>query len=417
MHFSNYENGRCQFALIISDLFKHFLLQEVYWRIPAAMSPDQLNKAASALEKPTGGVADVGGDSEVESDSDGELSADTSHMTNGHDVNKSHVTNDDDVMQSSSEESERELTKAEVLAELRRRKGKREKVSKSSDPAPTGEDGEKGKGVCMHWGERILVYLHVVGECVWLTYCQVSMYCTCILWFGVAEDTASSNSGPRLTRSGSFFESDEEEMEGESSPLSVEGGRGSKSQRASSNTEGGRAEKQLKTDGGRAEKQLKRVRLLEDDDSSDDDGSSTKPRPQDKVKGQCDTSVNQPAPKKMRKWVDSDSEAESSSEGEESPEPTGGEKKGGSLPFDDVGVVTATGGEESDSDEDGELKIDLNRDSERESEEEEEMEGIRSPVKDTVELLEGKGEGETQEGGGEEGSLGKLEVTETMSEY
>ena len=198
---------------IISDCLKHFLLQEVYWRIPAAMSPDQLNKAASALEKPTGGVADVGGDSEVESDSDGELSADTSHMTNGRDVDKSHVTNNDDVMQSSSEESERELTKAEVLAELRRRKGKREKVSKSSDPAPTGEDGEKGKGVCMHWGERerILVYLHVVGECecVWLTYCQVSM-CTSVnslvtAVFGVAEETPSSNSGPRLTRSGSFF--------------------------------------------------------------------------------------------------------------------------------------------------------------------------------------------------------------------
>ena len=176
-------------------------------------------------------------------------------------------------------------------------------------------------------------------------------------------------------------------MEGESSPCPPDGRR-SESEAASS-----------KPEPGRKEKQLKRVRRFEDDDSSDEE---------QEVEG--DTSPNQPATKKMRKWVDSDSGAETSEEeeGEGSPVTAGGERE--------RGIAMATGGEGSDS-EDDELKIDLNVESARQSEGEEEREGIRSPVCETVELLEGERDVAETQGEGEPGSLANLEMTETMAEY
>ena len=120
-------------------------LQEVYWRIPASISPDQLNAAATALKRP-GGVASLEAGSEVESESEGEPS-DPGHMTNG----QRHLTNGDDVMQSSSEgsDSERELTKAEVLAALRRSKGKVDSASRSSSPPSSlNKNKEKPNGEC-----------------------------------------------------------------------------------------------------------------------------------------------------------------------------------------------------------------------------------------------------------------------------
>lgn len=110
--------------------------QEVYWRIPASMSPEQINAAVSLLKQPTGGVASPG-NSEVESesrDSEGE----PDHMTNGGDVMRSSIES------SEGSDSERELTKTEALAALRRTKGKMDDICKSNTQSslknkPNGE--------------------------------------------------------------------------------------------------------------------------------------------------------------------------------------------------------------------------------------------------------------------------------------
>jgi hypothetical protein len=112
-----------------------FWSQEVYWRIPATMTPDQLNAAATALTPPTGGVASLESDADdsSEDDREGGASSVPGHMTN----DPGHVT------ESSSDEDDNggeELTRAEALAALRRSKGKRS--------ANTTSDREKGEDVC-----------------------------------------------------------------------------------------------------------------------------------------------------------------------------------------------------------------------------------------------------------------------------
>ena len=100
------------------------------------MSPEQINAAASMLKQPTGGVASPRS-SEVEResrDSEGE----SDHMTNGGDVMLSSVES------SEGSDGERELTKAEALAALRRTKGKMDDSGKSNTQAslknkPSGE--------------------------------------------------------------------------------------------------------------------------------------------------------------------------------------------------------------------------------------------------------------------------------------
>ena len=131
-----------------------------------------------------------------------------------------------------------------------------------------------------------------------------------------------------------------------------------------------------------AEKQLKRVRQL-DNDSSDDDQPSVAGTQVDKeVKGQERASPSQPSAKRIRKWIDSDSECEAS----------GGEDGG-----------------ESESEEEGQLTIDL-----REEATNEDVRGdICSPVQDTVDLLPVEG-GREMERGGECGSMATLELAETV---
>ena len=107
-------------------------MQEVYWRIPATMTPDQLNAAATALTPPTGGVASDTDDSSEDERPD--------HMTDG----QGHVT------ESSSDEGDGvELTRAEALAALRRSKGKSDHKQERDKPANSASDREKGVYVCV----------------------------------------------------------------------------------------------------------------------------------------------------------------------------------------------------------------------------------------------------------------------------
>ena len=112
-------------------------MQEAYWRIPAAMTPDQLNAAATALTPPSGGVASDMDDSSEEERPD--------HMTDG----QGHVT------ESSSDEGDGvELTRAEALAALRRSKGKSDHVQERDKSANSASDREKGVCVCVRANER-----------------------------------------------------------------------------------------------------------------------------------------------------------------------------------------------------------------------------------------------------------------------
>ena len=168
----------------------------------------------------------------------------------------------------------------------------------------------------------------------------------------------SPSSGSRLTHSGSFTESNSEvagerEREGEG-----EGGEGLKRQEK---------KKENKT--------LKRVKKLDDDDTFQD--------PQD----QGEESLRQPA-KRLRKWIDSDSDSDTANftreEGEMAATPSVGEADGSEA-------VEGGGGrreeEESDSEGEGALAIDLEHQSQSSGEEMEREGGIQSPVTDTVELL------------------------------
>ena len=108
----------------LSDASYLLTVQEEYWQIPASMSPEQINTAASLLKKPTGSVASPKGSSELESERrDSEEEPD--HMTNGGDVMQSPVES------SEGSESERELTKAEAFAALRRSRGEMDDIGKS----------------------------------------------------------------------------------------------------------------------------------------------------------------------------------------------------------------------------------------------------------------------------------------------
>ena len=107
-------------------------MQEVYWRIPATMTPDQLNAAATALTPPTGGAASLEPVTDDSSDVEDERPG---HMTNG----QGHVT------ESSSDEGDGvELTRAEALAALRRSKGKSDYEQERDKPASSASDREKG---------------------------------------------------------------------------------------------------------------------------------------------------------------------------------------------------------------------------------------------------------------------------------
>ena len=120
------------------------------------MTPDQLNTAATSLTPPTGGVASTepGNDTDDsrENEKGGGASAKSGHMSNG----QSHMTmsssGEDD---GSSDDGERELTKAEALAVLRRSKGKTDKQDQLTKSTTTA-DKENGVCVCV-----------CVCECVW----------------------------------------------------------------------------------------------------------------------------------------------------------------------------------------------------------------------------------------------------------
>lgn len=230
-----------------------------------------------------------------------------------------------------------------------------------------------------------------------------------------------SSHPPRLTRSGSFFESDAEDMEDE---------------------DVSEKEQQVRVD-----KQLKRVRQLDDDDSTDGEqegggGAVGQVSPNDhhqeeKYKRQNGTLLTrQPAPKKMRKWVDSDSEVDSDNEGDSSSgvESSPAAAASGEGKRDDVELaeekseLAATGqrgggGEESDSEGEGRLEIDVDHQPSQRSSHE--VDDIESPVQDTMALMgdgscRGCGQTDTQtaEAGEDDlGSLTKLEMTEHETAY
>ena len=198
----------------------------------------------------------------------------------------------------------------------------------------------------------------------------------------------SPSSGSRLTHSESFTESNSQvagEGEGEGEEEG-EGGEGLKLQEK---------KKENKT--------LKRVKKLDDDDTFQD--------PQD----QGEESLRQPA-KRLRKWIDSDSDSDTANftreEGEMAATPSVGEA-------DSSEAVEGGGGrreeeeEESDSEGEGALAIDLEHQSQSSGEEMEREGGIQSPVVDTVELLHK----DDEDGDGERGSetCGHEEIPEQGS--
>lgn len=78
-------------------------------------------------------------------------------------------------------------------------------------------------------------------------------------------------------------------------------------------------DQQQKKEPAGPDKQLKRVRQLHDDSSSDEDCGSSEISPVGDPGHNTEDSIEQPAPKKMRKWLDSNSESEASGEGEADP--------------------------------------------------------------------------------------------------
>ena len=121
--------------------------QEVYWRIPASMTPDQLNAAATVLTPPTGGVAPL--ESGAEYDDTGNSS------------DEGGVRSDDG--------GGHELTKAEALAALRRSKGKTTTKQDRNKSANTTSDKEKGVCVCA-----------CVCACVCVCVCACVCACVCV---------------------------------------------------------------------------------------------------------------------------------------------------------------------------------------------------------------------------------------------
>ena len=235
-------------------------------------------------------------------------------------------------------------------------------------------------------------------DCIWHIYIINSKTCECFFFVGaIEEDTCSPGSRPRLTRSGSFFESDSDmEREGDhNSPAKMK--------------------------DGPAEKQLKRVRKLDDDSDSGNEHDGVPFPFQDsagdqQAKDRDQSSLRQPAPKKMRKWVDSDSDSESSSScsdeddtvntsrhkrEEDTVNSSRHEREEGYTRQGGASKEMERGVKESDSEGEGDLEIDLDHQSQEGSGGEEE-EGIRSPVCDTVELLHSDavgGEGSEMNGG------------------
>lgn len=122
------------------------------------MTPDQLNAAATALTPPTGGVASLeAGDDDTDNNSEdgdeGGSTAKPDHMTNG----ENHMTNgrghmtvssSDEGGVSSDDGGSRELTRAEALAALRRRKGKSGELEDRNRSPDTVNGREKGGWVC-----------------------------------------------------------------------------------------------------------------------------------------------------------------------------------------------------------------------------------------------------------------------------
>ena len=190
----------------------------------------------------------------------------------------------------------------------------------------------------------------------------------------------SPSSGPRLTCSRNFIQSDSDMEEG--------------GQKSSRNKE-----------ENRTEKPLKRVRKLDDDsDSGREDNSFPFPfqnPSQNSQNGdQNRSSLHQPVTKKMRKWVDSDSDSESSSSSnqddktntsrhEREEEHTRQEVEGGGEASKEFEGGRSGKELESDSEGEGRLEIDLEHQSQSSSGEGEAS--IRSPVCDTVELLHNEG--------------------------
>ena len=140
------------------------------------------------------------------------------------------------------------------------------------------------------------------------------------------------------------------------------------------------------------DKPLKRVRRLDEDSSGEEDcgQSQSPPGLEQECKGQQNSSLEQPAPKKMRKWVDSDSESEVSS-GRESPSSARSSQRGGRSHIERDASVEGANVEDTDSEGEGQLEIDLDHQSQCQDSDQE-MESvkwdIRSPVQDTVELVQ-----------------------------
>ena len=223
------------------------------------------------------------------------------------------------------------------------------------------------------------------------------MQCCAIVYYTVSaltDQQPQASSRPRLTRGGSFIESDSDMDDSHSPPPKPH---------------------PSKRDVG-TDKPLKRVRQLDDD--SDNEESDTGSPEVKEGKGQERSLSSQPSTKRIRKWVDSDSESESSDSGDDammtSPSPTRSkeEKVGGAR------VATATVREDSDSEDEGQLMIDLREVTQDENREREDKmaveEDIHSPVQETVDLVHIEGGGEEMEREGECGSMATLELAETV---
>ena len=211
-----------------------------------------------------------------------------------------------------------------------------------------------------------------------------------------------SSSAPRLTQSNSFFESDDDALEAESDnhPTITAAG----------------IDQQQKEPAG-PDKPLKRVRRLLEDSSGEEDCGPTSIT--DEGHKASENSIKLPASKKMKKWLDSNSESEASSESETDSNSQCGQRGARHVEGNTGNVAGAesrsdAGGSESDSEED-QLMIEVDYQSPGEASDGE-MKSVRgkdigSPVQDTLLLVQ---DGDfNHELETERGSLTTLELEES----
>lgn len=209
-----------------------------------------------------------------------------------------------------------------------------------------------------------------------------------------------SSSAPRLTRSNSFYECDDAmEPESDHHPIIIAPG----------------IDQQQKKEPAGLEKQLKRVRRLHEDSSDDEDCGASKITSILDKGHKDEESIEQPASKKMRKWLDSDSESGASSESETNSNSQCDQRCGKHVEGDNGNVAEVEGSESEGEDQ---LVIEVDHESPGEASDGE-MESVtgkdlRSPVQDTLQLVEDGDINHVLETEGENcGSLATLELAES----